>query len=73
MNVLGKTSLPVTKHGVSPTIRPPNNRVQSEWGKILQKQRNCDFKNREWRVFFSPEGVIHREFVPEGQKVNAEF
>ena len=23
--------------------------------------------------FFNAEGVIHREFVPEGQKVNAEF
>jgi len=24
-------------------------------------------------VFFHAEGVIHREFVPEGQRVNAEF
>jgi len=24
-------------------------------------------------VFFNAEGVIHQEFVPEGQKVNAEF
>ena len=24
-------------------------------------------------VFFNAEGVIHREFVPEGQKENAEF
>jgi len=24
-------------------------------------------------LFFDPEGVIHREFVPERQKVNAEF
>jgi len=23
--------------------------------------------------FFDTEGVIHREFVPEGQKVNSEF
>jgi len=29
MNVFGKISLPVTKHDVSPTIRPPNDRVQS--------------------------------------------
>ena len=29
MNVFGKISLPVTKHGVSPTMRPPNDRVQS--------------------------------------------
>ena len=24
-------------------------------------------------VFFGSEGVIHQEFVPEGQKVNEEF
>jgi len=24
-------------------------------------------------VFFNAEGAIHREFVPEGQKVNTEF
>ena len=24
-------------------------------------------------VFFDTEGVIHRQFVPEAQKVNAEF
>ena len=34
-------------YGVSPTIRPPNDRVQSGWGKTLQNQRNFDFKNRE--------------------------
>ena len=34
-------------YGVSPTMRPPNDRVQSGWGKTLQNQRNCDFKNRE--------------------------
>ena len=73
MNVFGKISLPVTKHGVSPMIWPLNDRVQSEWGKTLQNQRNCDLKNREWRLFFDAEGVIHREFVPEGQKANAEF
>jgi len=27
--LFGKISLPVTKHGVSPTIWPPNDRVQS--------------------------------------------
>ena len=77
MNVFGKISLPVTKHGVSPMIWPPNHRVQSGWGKTLENQRNCDFKKsgvmRMLIVFFEAEGVIHREFVPEGQKVNAEF
>ena len=78
MNVLGKISLPVTKHGVSPTIRPPNDRVQSGWGKTLQNKRNRFKKSRVKTMlffFFFPdaEGVIHREFVPEGQKANAEF
>jgi hypothetical protein len=44
-----KISLPMTKHGVSPLIRPPNDRVQSGWGKTLQNQRECYLKNREWR------------------------
>ena len=48
-NVFGKISLPVMKHGVSPTNRPPNNRVQNGWGKTLQNQRNCDFKNCKCR------------------------
>jgi len=38
MNVFGKISLLVTKHGVSLTIQPPNNTVQSGWGKTLQNQ-----------------------------------
>ena len=45
--LFGKMSLPVMKHAVSPMIRPPNDRVQSGWGKTLQNQRNCDFKNCE--------------------------
>ena len=75
MNDFGKISLRVAKHGVSPTIRPPNDRVQSGWGKTLQNQRKCDFKTRKWRrrCFIYDAGAIHREFVPEGQKVNAEF
>jgi hypothetical protein len=39
MNVLGKISLPVTKNGVSPTIRPPNDRVQSGWGKTPKPKK----------------------------------
>jgi hypothetical protein len=27
--------------------RPPNNIIQSGWGKTLQNHRNCDLKNRE--------------------------
>ena len=35
------------KHGASPMIWPPNNRVQSVWPKILQNRKNCSFKNHE--------------------------
>ena len=38
--LFGKISLPVTKHGVLPMILPPNDRVQSGWGKTLQNQGN---------------------------------
>ena len=50
----GKISLPVTKHGVSPMIRPPNDRPQRGWGKTLQNHSkianeddvNCFFRRR---------------------------
>jgi len=50
--------------------------VQSGWGKTLQNQRNSISKitsEDDVNRFFDAEGVIHGEFVPEGQKVNAEF
>ena len=77
MNVLGRISLPVTKHGVSPTIRPPNDRVQSDWAKLSKTKETAISKivsEEDVNCFFSyAECVIHREFVPEVQKVNAEF
>jgi len=66
----------VTKHGVLPMIWPPNDRVQSGWGKT-PKPKKLRFQKLQVKtiliVFFDAEGVIHREFVPEGRKVNAEF
>jgi hypothetical protein len=42
-----------------------NYRVQSGWGKIaIEEDVTC---------FFYEESVFHRAFVPEGQKINAEF
>ena len=76
MNVFEKISLLVTKHGVSPTIRPPNDRVQ-RGGAKLSKTKTLRFQKSRVKTmlifFFDAEGVIRREFVPEGQKVNAEF
>jgi len=78
MNVVGKISLPVTKHGVWPMIRPPNVRAQTGLGKTLQKPMKLLFQKSQVKrmlivFFFEAEGAIHREFFSEGQKVNAEF
>jgi len=76
MNVFGKISLPVTKHGVSPMIRPPNDRVQSGWGKLSKTKETAISKiasEDDVNCFFDAEGAIHREFVRKGQKLNAEF
>jgi hypothetical protein len=77
MNVFGKISLLVMKHGVSAMIQPPNDRVQSVWGKNLPKFKKTaisKIKSKEYvNCFIDAEGVTHRDFVPEGQKVNAEF
>jgi hypothetical protein len=46
-------------------------------GQNSQKPKNLRFNKSRmktmWIVFFDAEGVIHREFVHEGQKVNAGF
>jgi hypothetical protein len=38
---------------------------------LLTKHGHRNLKDVNF--FFDAEGVIHRQFVPEGQKVNAEF
>ena len=76
MNVFGKISLPVTKRGVSPTIWPPNDRVEWVEQNSPQPKKLRFQKSRVMTMlilFFDAEGLIHREFVPEWQKVNAEF
>ena len=64
------------KHGVS--LRSGNQTTECRVGEAklsktketaISKITNGDDVN----CFFDAEGVIHREFVPEGQKVNAEF
>ena len=41
--LFGKITLLVTKQGVSPMIQPPDDRVQSGWGKTLQnKKKNAN-------------------------------
>ena len=53
-------------------------RQSAEWvGQNSPKPKKLRFQKSRVKtmliVFFDEEGVINREFVPEGQKVNAEF
>ena len=53
-------------------------RQSAEWvGQNYLKTKKLRFQKSRVKkiliVFFDAKGVIHREFVPEGQKVNAEF
>jgi len=57
---------------------PATKRQSAEWvGQNSPKPKKLRFQKSRMKtmliVFFDAEGVIHREFVPEGQKVNAEF
>ena len=53
-------------------------RQSAEWvGQNSLKPKKLLFRKSRVKtmliVFFEAEGVIHQEFVPEGQKVNAKF
>jgi len=57
---------------------PATKRQCAEWvGQNSPKPKKLQFQKSRLKmmliVFFDTEGVIHREFVPEGQKVNAEL
>ena len=57
---------------------PATKRQSAEWvGQNSPKPKKLRFQKSRVKkmlvVFFDAEGVIRREFVPEGQKVNAEF
>ena len=57
---------------------PATKRQSAEWvGQNSPKPKKLRFQKSRVKtmliVFFNAEGVIHREFVLEGQKVNAEF
>ena len=57
---------------------PATKRQSAEWvGQNCPKPKKLRFQKSRVKTmliaFFDTEGVIHREFVPEGQTVNAEF
>ena len=59
--------------------QPATKRHSAEWvGQNSPKARKLQFQKSRMKTmlivfFFDAESVIHREFVPEGQKENAEF
>jgi len=61
--------------GVLPMTPKQSNRVLNglvrPWPKKLKFQRSC-IKTR-LIIFFDSQGIVHKEFVPEGKTVNAEF
>jgi len=57
---------------------PATERQSAEWvGQNYLKPKKLRFQKLRVKtmliVFFDTEGVVHRQFVPEGHKVNAEF
>ena len=60
-------------------LRPETKRQISEWGVSKTSPRPKKLKFQRSRIkstltnFFDSQGVVHKEFVPEGKTANAEF
>jgi hypothetical protein len=57
---------------------PETKRWSSEWvGEISPRPKKLKFLRSRIKkmliIFFDSQGVVHKEFVPEGKTVNAEF
>jgi hypothetical protein len=57
---------------------PETKRQISEWfGEISPRPKELKFQRSRIKImliiFFDSQGVVHKEFVPEGKTVNAEF
>jgi len=64
------------RRGVLPTIWPLNINPLHGSEKPHHGRKNCDFRGLVWRpcwCFFNWQGVIHKEFVPEGETINAVY
>jgi hypothetical protein len=56
----------------------PKERQSSEWvGETFPRSKKLKFQRSRMKtmsiIFFDSQGVVHKEFVPEGKTVNAEF
>ena len=64
------------KRGFFSTIRRQKDRALSGTLLGLLDKRRLEWANQRWNrcfVFFYSKGVVHKEFVPPGQTVNAAF
>jgi hypothetical protein len=57
---------------------PETKRQSSEWvGELSPRPKKLKFQRSRIKtmliIFFNSQGVVHKEFVPEGKTVNAEF
>ena len=61
-----------------PGVLPMTPQQSSEWvGETSPRPKKLKFQKFSIKtmliIFFDPQGVVHKEFVPEGKTVNAEF
>ena len=72
-----RRSSPVMRVGSTAMTQRQNSSLRSGRGRILQDRRRRGRSEAGPRAclsfFFDIRGVVHREFVPQGQTVNAEF
>ena len=57
---------------------PETKRQSSEWiGETSPQLKKLKFQSSHIKtmliIFFNFQGIVHKEFIPEGQTVNAEF
>jgi len=61
------------RRGVLPTIRPLSVNPLHGSEKPRHGRKNCDFRSLVLVVFFDWQGVIHKEFVPDGETISAVY
>jgi len=63
--------------GVLPLTPKQSDRVLNVFGETSPRRKELKFQRSRIKtmliIFFDPQGIVHREFVPEGKTINAEF
>jgi histone-lysine N-methyltransferase SETMAR len=61
-------------YGYNPETKQQYSQWESPGSPILEKARQSPSTTKNMLiVFFDIRGIVHHEFIPEGQTVNAEF